>query len=333
MLAVGSAATSPETRTTFPPRLDRYVTETVKLSGDERQQLVDGKPVTRMLDVETDAEIAVFGAVWIDAPVRRYVEAVKDIERFERGGGFKVTRRIGRPPQMKDFADLRLPDKDVEDLRTCNVGDCEVKLGAGAIERFRTEIDWRAPTATASANTLMQKLALQYVVGYLEGGNERLAVYRDGARATAVGEEFRAMTDQMPELTTDMARVHRYLLDYPKVSLPDATSILYWQEASFGLKPTIRISHLTIREGPEDALVVSQMLYATHYFRTGLEMRALVPDSSRGNGFWLVTVNRSRSDGFDGAGGGVIRRRVKREVQDATVAALQATKQKFAPSH
>ena len=332
MLTVGSTTTIPNARTTLPPRLDRYVTETVKLPDAERVQLLDGKPVTRMLDGDTDTEVAVFGAVWIDAPARRYVEAVKDIERFESGGAFKVTRRIGTPPQMKDFAELRLPDKDIEDLRTCNVGDCAVKLGAEAIQRFRTEVDWRAPTAHASANTLMQKLALQYVAGYLEGGNERLAVYRDGSRPTVVAEEFRAMTDQMPELTTDMAAVHRYLLDYPKTTLPDATSILYWQETSFGLKPTIRISHLTIREGPEDTLVTSKMLYASHYFRTGLEMRSLIPDASRGNGFWFVTVNRSRSDGFDGAAGGVIRRRVKREVQDATIATLQATKQKFEPA-
>jgi hypothetical protein len=316
----------------MPAQLDRYVTETVKLSDGERKQLVNGKPVTKLLDVDTDAEVAVFGAVWIDAPLQRYVEAVKDIERFERGGAFKVTKRIGTPPQMNDFAQMRLPDEDVEDLRTCRVGDCQVKLGEEAIQRFRTEVDWRAPTANTSANTLMQKLALQYVVGYLEGGNERLAVYRDGSRATSLAEEFRAMTDQLPELTTDMPKVHRYLLDYPKATLPGATSILYWQETSFGLKPTIRISHLTIREGPEDTVVASKMLFATHYFRSALEMRSLIPDASRGNGFWLVTVNRSRSDGFDGAAGNVIRRRVKREVQDASMTALKATKQKFEPA-
>jgi hypothetical protein len=49
------------------------------------------------------------------------------------------------------------------------------------------------------------------------------------------------------------------LAGYPKVKLPDATSLLYWQETEFGLKPTIRISHLTIRTSPEDTVVASKM--------------------------------------------------------------------------
>ncbi len=66
------------------------------------------------------------------------------------------------------------------------------------------------------------------------------------------------------------------------------------------MKPTIRVSHLTIREGPQETVVASKMLYATHYFWTGLELRVLMPDESRGPGFWFVTVNRSRADGLSG---------------------------------
>jgi hypothetical protein len=72
------------------------------------------------------------------------------------------------------------------------------------------------------------------------------------------------------------------------------TSFLYWQDVQFGLKPTLRISHLSIREGPEDTVVASKMLYARHYFWTALELRTLVPDPSRGQGFWFFTTRRSR---------------------------------------
>ena len=98
------------------------------------------------------------------------------------------------------------------------------------------------------------------------------------------------MVERMPELTTYMADVGRYLLDYPRVTLTDATSFLYWQETGFGLKPTIRISHVTIRENPEGAIVTSKLLYASHYFWTGLELRVLVPDPGRGR------ADRARRD-------------------------------------
>jgi hypothetical protein len=324
-----SIAALQNTSPRFPSRLDSYFQKTVKLTAEEQQQLVAGQPVTKLLDADENKEVAVFGAVWIAAPIRRYTEAVKDIENFERGGKVKVTKRISSPPRLEDFARLQLPKEDVDDLRTCRVGDCEVKLGEQALERFRSQVNWNAPDAHASANRLMQQLALEHVTRYLEGGNERLAVYRDTDRPTFVAQEFRSMVDAMPELSTYMPAVRKYLLEYPKSSLPDSTSFLYWQENEFGLKPTIRISHLTVREGPDGAVVTSKMLYATHYFWTGLELRALVPDSSRGTGFWFVTVNRSRSDGLSGVTGSMLRGRIRNEVQKAVIAGLRMAKQKL----
>jgi hypothetical protein len=70
-------------------------------------------------------------------------------------------------------------------------------------------------------------------------------------------------------------------------NVPNKSSFLYWQETEFGLKPTIRISQIVVREGAGDTVVASKMLYASHYFWTALEVRALVPDPSRDSGFWL----------------------------------------------
>jgi hypothetical protein len=311
----------------FPRRLDSYLTNAAKLTADDRRRVIRGEPFTKLLEADPNKEVAVLGVVWINAPIRRYVDAVKDIERFEQGGGFKVTKRISAPPKLEDFSQLRLPDEDLADLRSCRVGDCEVKLSAQALERFRSEINWRAPDARATANALMQRLMFEYAIRYLEGGNEELAVYRDNSRPTFVAQEFLAMVDQMPELTTYMPDMRRYLREYPRVTIPDATSFLYWQETEFGLKPTIRISHVTIRENTDNTVVTSKMLYASHYFWTGLEVRALIADPARGSGFWFVTVNRSRSDGLSGFTGTFVRRRVRSEVQKGALAGLRSTKQ------
>ena len=111
----------------------------------------------------------------------------------------------------------------------------------------------------AAADALMRELALQYVTGYLEGGNQRLAVYRDQSRPTFVEQEFRDMIDRMPELTDHLPDVRRYLLEFPNRDLPGSTSFLYWQEAEFGLKPTIRISHVIVRERPDDAVLADRV--------------------------------------------------------------------------
>lgn len=324
-LVLGTTASGQ--RTGFPVKLENYLKSAGALSRDQRNQLLAGQPVTKLLDGDASKEVAVLGAIWIDAPIRRYVEAVKNIETFESGGAFKVTKRISAPPRLDDFDALRLPDDDLDDLRTCRVGDCEIKLGEQALQRFRSEVNWGASTAHGAANALMRQLAFEYVTRYVQGGNDQLAVYRDDSRPTFVAQEFRAMVDGMPELTAQMPNLRRYLLEYPKVTIPDATSFMYWQETAFGLKPTIRITHVTIREQPEDTVVASKMLYASHYFWTGLEVRALVPDPARGKGFWFVTVSRSRSDGLSGFTGMFVRRRVRREVEDGTLAGLRMTKQ------
>ena len=326
VLIAAAADTAINTPPAFPPRLESYLTDNVRLTEAQKKELLAGAPVTKLLDVDEGKEVSIFGAIWIEAQIRRYVEAVADIEHFERGGAFKVTKRISSPPTLEDFADLHLREEDVKDLRTCRIGDCVVKLDAEAIQTLRTEVDWKSPGVMAAVDRVMQRFALLYVNGYLEGGNDRLAVYRDHSRPRFVAEEFRAMIDQMPELATYMPNLRRYLLDYPVPAPPEATSFLYWQETEFGLRPTIRISHLTIWETPDGTAVASKMLYASHYFWTGLELRALLADPSRGPGFWFVTVNRSRSDGLSGFTGRFVRGRARSDVQKGMVAALRATK-------
>ena len=329
LLLVGSmpVATSQNAPARFPARLDSYFKNAVKLTAEEQQQLAAGQPVSKLLDADESKEVAVFGAIWINAPIRRYADGVRDIENFERGGGFRITKRVSSPPLLADFEQMLLPEDDLADLRTCRVGSCALKLGEQALKRFQSQVNWNGPDASASANRLMRQLAFEYVTRYLAGGNNSLAVYRDNSRPTFIAQEFKSMVDSMPELTTYMPNMRKYLLEYPKSELLNSTSLLYWQETEFGLKPTIRISHLTVREGPEDAVVTSKMLYASHYFWTGLEIRALVPDPSRGAGFWFVTVNRSRSDGLSGFTGALLRGRVGSEVQEGAMAALRTTKQ------
>jgi hypothetical protein len=207
-----------------------------------------------------------------------------------------------------------------------------VKLGADALTAFRTEVDWTRPTARADANAVFRRLALQYVQAYRQGGNEKLAVYRDKAHPTFVEREFRSMIERLPPLTTYLPELKRYLLEYPKASLPGSSDLFYWQKTEFGLKPLIRISHLVIQESADRTVVASKMLYASHYFWTALELRVLVPDPARGTGFWFVMVSRSRSDGLSGFTGALLRGKVRSEAQDGTRAALAGTKSKLEAS-
>jgi hypothetical protein len=60
---------------------------------------------------------------------------------------------------LLDFAQLNLSPDDVEDLRTCRVGSCELKLGEQVLQRFRTEINWKAANARSWVDARAQRLA------------------------------------------------------------------------------------------------------------------------------------------------------------------------------
>ena len=312
----------------FPPQLDAYFTKYAKLTPALRADLLKGQPVTAVLDGDQEHEVTIFGAAWIAAPLDRYLEKALDIEEFERGDNFRITKLISTPPRAEDFAGMDLPKDDVADLKSCRVGSCAIKISEPSLARLRKEVDFSKQTVQQDAERLVRTLALEYVTGYLEGGNAKLATYRDSDRPTFVANEFKDMIERMPALTEYLRDLKRYLLDFPQAKLPNSRSFLYWQEAQFGLKPTIRINHVVSLQRPTHAVVASKMLYASHYFWTALELRVLVPHPARGNGFWFVSVNRSRSDGLTGFTGSMIRNRVRGEAEKGMLASLKRTKTK-----
>ena len=78
----------------LPPALASFLMDEAHATPSERDTLLGGNPLVKLLDADPSKEIAVFGAVWVNASPTRYVEQVKNIERFERGGAFSVTKRI-----------------------------------------------------------------------------------------------------------------------------------------------------------------------------------------------------------------------------------------------
>ncbi len=320
--------TGQQTSADLPGRLGQYVKQHVDLGPDDRKRLLQGEPVTKLLPGNAANEVAIFGAVWINAPISAYLADLRDIERLEKGPNFLVTKKISNPPRLDDFARLALPPEDVRDLKSCTVGDCELKLGEDALHRLQKEVDWSKPLpqVTSTVETLFRNLALQYVVQYQKAGDAGLAAYRDTTRPTFVAKEFKTMIDRMPLLTDHLPQLKAYLLSYPDGSLSGAESFFYWQSVKFGLKPTIRINHVVVVEEPGGAAVATKMLYANHYFWTAIELRVLVPDAARGNGFWFASVSQSRSDGLTGYLGPIIRTKVRDEAQKGMEAALKASK-------
>jgi hypothetical protein len=310
-----------------PPEKVPSLSVLAEFTPVEIQTLKTGQPVSKLLQSDPDHEVAVAGAVWIDAPVEAFVAAMKDIEHLEHGRGFLITKRISNPPRPEDFAALELTDFDIEQLKKCRVGDCGIKLDKPSIERIQKQIDWSKPTAKEDVNALMRQMALEFTTAYHKEGNKALVVYANKKEPVDIDKEFDTIVGEMQPLWRVEPELRRYLLEYPQANLPNSTSFLYWQMVNFGIRPVLRINHLAMTENAGHTIVASKLLYADHYFWTALEIRELVPGPGP-QGFWFVDVSRGRSGSLAKSGpkGHVIRDEVRKHSLKGLNEALIGTK-------
>jgi hypothetical protein len=269
--------------------------------------------------------------VFVRATGARLVSVLQDVERLESGDGFIRTKRLSNPPRLADFAGLQLPPADIESLRDCAPGHCDVKLGQGAFDVL-AKIDWSAPDVAARISAFVRQSSLDYVIAYRKGGNKELAVYLDSDRPQFIAREFDEMISRVNLWPDVLPALATYLRGYPTAARPPLTSdFFYWSMAEFGLKPVFRINHIVVyatgrSSGPLHVVAVKQ-LYASHYFHTALEVRVVVSDPRRsGKGVYLVVLNMARSDGLTGLFGGVIKSRASNGSRDGMELALAAIK-------
>lgn len=306
----------------------------MNLTPEEIESVNSGQAVARTLPTTDAQDVSLAGAVRIGAPASALIQQLKVIDAFEGRMGALQIGRFHEPARLEDLGGLALEPSEVQGLSRCEPRDCDLQLPADAMARFRNTVDWQAPDAATRANRLFQLMLLDLLTAYRTGGAEALGIYEDRGAPTHVAAEFqrliaaRALPVAVPELT-------RYLSEYPKARLRGADDVFYWSKAAFGMKPTVRLSHMTIyplleprpRKDGLRYLVATKQVYSSHYFSTTLELRSLVDDYARpGKGFFLFYTTKSRIGGLAGFVGAVIRTTVKNRARDALQRYLNLTK-------
>ena len=167
-------------------------------------------------------------------------------------------------------------------------------------------------------------MLLDLVLAYQAEGNAALGTYFDHDRPLPVADQFRALPASRDALPEQVPILFAYLEHYPRDRLEGAEDFFYWTVVDFGLKPTIRVSHVTIyplvAPSPTGVayVIAIKQLYASHYFHSTLELRFLDgTDASGRPGAALVSIARSRSDGITGLRGSLLRPVVRRRSRDA----------------
>jgi hypothetical protein len=312
----------------------KFFRDYVGLKEDQITAIRNGKAIAKIVESRTPDEVFVFGSVHVQSTPEKYLKLASDIEALRKLPSYLAIRKFSDPPQLSDLDGFTLEADDIKQLKNCEPGKCDVQLPTEAMDAFKQSVNWSAPDAAEQANQLAQKMALETIHRYTQGGNADLGTYMDKHHPAVVGETFASLLSRSKALPVYLPELEKYLLNYPQTQSENIQSEFYWEKVNFGLKPTLRIVQAIVYRdsrttGPSYAIAVKQ-LYASHYFETALDLTVCVRDQSNPDrGFYLITLKGSQQAGLTGFKGGIVRKVAVDKTRSSLERALGAIKQKL----
>ena len=325
ILCAGAAplpAQSPEP----PPR--PFLRKVIQLDDRQLAAMEKGDVVTKILPTTDKPEIAAFGVVKTAGNPDLLLRLAKDVKRFRQVPHIPEMGIFSSPPTLEDLKGLHHPPDDINALKRCKPGACDVKLGTKALEQV-AKLDWKAPDAEARATAVFNQMILDFLAAYQQGGTDAMGSIMDKKAPKTRTEEYRKVLANSPYLVEYVKEFNDYLEAYPKGRLADTEDVLYWTRDEFGLKPTISLYQLTLHRGPRGALIANKLLAASHFFNASLDILAGVPTPD-GRGLYLMSLVRTRIDPPTGMLAGILMGKVKDGLETAVKENLKLARDRLA---
>jgi hypothetical protein len=305
----------------------------MQLSDDEWETLDLGKPMVKTLPASMKREVITAGGIRIvRAPLAPFVARFTTLEGFRTSQFIKQIAKFSPDPRLSDLDPLLVEDDDVDALRRCRAGSCDIQLSLDDIQRFNTEVNWRGPGASAQAKELYKAVLLARLTAYRSGGAPKLAPYNDQKAPVPLAAETRALLDAQPSLLDGEPAFAAYLKEFPARSSPNVLDFFYWSKEEFGFRPVVGLNHVSVHTAPDSGAVtiVTIQIYSSHYMDSQLSISRMVPAPGGPEaGFYWLYSNRSRIGSLSGMLGSLARPIVQRRARSGLSRSLLQTKQRM----
>jgi hypothetical protein len=279
--------------------LRAVLTRDFEFSGGDLADLERGQVVKRALRARGPGEVAVVGALRINAPKARLLDRVRDVATFKRGPEILQIGTFSAPPSPSDLAPLTIDTGDF-DVRACRLRDCDVRLPASAIARFAA-IDPDAADAQTRGAALFKQILFEQVAAYVSGSGSRFTQYDDGTPPIRPLEAFDSLLAHTPAVGALVPGLREHLRRFPAAPLAGAQDLLYWSKEKFGLGPFITVTHMTIVcPSPALCVVGSRDVYSSRYIDASFSMTLASDVPQTPGAFYLVYLNRTRASALTG---------------------------------
>ena len=270
----------------------------------ERTRLAGGDVLVRTLPA-VDGQIAVFAAARLQAPPEALISWTQAIDDLKRGPFVLAVRRFSDPPSLDDLDTLALDDGDLDAIRRCQPGNCDVKLTASDIESLRAAIAAAGPAWKRAGQEAFRRLLLARVNLYRSEGMAAFPPYADRSRPVSPHDTFATILARSPYLARGFPDFAAAIADHTTAPGPHVASFFYWSKERYGAgKNVVTVTHVQmLQPGAEppvpSALVASTQLFATHYSDGALGLTSVVCEAEAGS-CYLAYLNRTQIDVLGG---------------------------------
>ena len=310
----------------LPPDAETFL-RNARFTDAELQTLAAGQVIARADSGSSGGELMSVGAVRVRTPRAQTAAYYGQMISYVDGQVTLAFGKFSNPPVLDDAKGLSLDQKEIDALRSCKPGDCDLRIGGAGIAAVRQSIDWKAPDAAARAQAAVRQALVNYVTAYLQRGDEALVTFADTQKPVSLTDEWRAIVSNSPQLRQYAPALTDYLLQYPKATLPGAKDVFYWIKENYGLKPVISVVHGVIYQAPDRpdrTTVVQKQIYASHYYDASLAVATLFDGEENGKPTTVIVyANRSRGDLLKGGFGGLRQKVARDQAKSATIDTLQ----------
>lgn len=277
-----------------------------------------------------DREISVVAAVKIRVPRAQVASYYGQMIAYVDGQVTLAFGRFSSPPAIGDVKALAFDPGEVDQLKTCRPGKCDIRLGGAGLEALRTSIDWNAPDYVERVNAFARKAAVDYVTSYQARGDAALVTYNDRAQPVGLKDQWLGILSNSALLPEYSPELKTYLERFPGGTLPGARDVFYWVRENYGMAPVLSLVHGVVYSPPsrpDRTMVVQKQLYASHYYDGSLAIATLLDTQDGGRpATYLVYVNRSRGDLLKGGFGGLKRSVARSQARKAAEETLGTIK-------
>jgi hypothetical protein len=323
--AICVAVAAPGTVPAFSPFDVLY--PDVSVSHAERGLLDAGETVVRVTPGR-DGYLSLTAIVRVSAGGDRLIAWAASVELLQKGRYVPEIGRFAPTPSVSDLHGLTIDADDLDEVARCRPGHCGVKLAAdemAGLQRYRTRHE---------LDMAYRELLVQRATAYLTRGDACTLPYHDHRDPVAPVLLFQSLLQRVEFLPRRLRCYSTFLEAFPARDEHVRESFLYWSKESLGMKPIISITHFSAAhfDTPDKpvAVVVAKQVYASHYKNASLTVTALVTD---GQANYLVYLNRSHVDAFQGLFGSMVRRVVERRVKAEAPGVLMGLRKRLESGH